>query len=122
MLKKLRMAMSRRDSLYRLFEKLIEIDDTYIDGKRSGKRGRGAGGKKLVMVAVKRRDKKSGFIAMEAVDSVSGETVKTFLKRHLQKGGHVRAHPALNFIKDEHISMKKSKTSRKSGLLTAQGA
>ena len=109
MLKKLRMAMAHRDSLYRLFEELIEMDDTYIGGKRSGKRGRGAGGKKPVLVAVERRDKKSGFIAMEAVDTVSGETVKSFLKRHIQKGRHVRtdAYPALNVIKDDHIHEKK---------------
>lgn len=37
MLKKLRMAMAHHDSLYRLFEELIEMDDTYIGGKRPGK-------------------------------------------------------------------------------------
>lgn len=109
MLKKLRMAMAHRDSLYRLFEELIEMDDTYIGGKKPGKRGRGAGGKKPVLVAIERRGKKSGFIAMQAVDTISGETVKTFLKRHLQKGRHVRtdAFPALNVIKDDHIHEKK---------------
>jgi DNA-directed RNA polymerase subunit RPC12/RpoP len=40
-LKKIRTAMSHRDSIYRL-EKLIEFDDTYVGGKRAGKRGRGA--------------------------------------------------------------------------------
>ena len=30
----------------------VEIDETYMGGKRSGKRGRGARGKTLVVVAV----------------------------------------------------------------------
>jgi hypothetical protein len=53
-LKKIRMAMAHRDSIYRL-ENFIEFDDTYVGGKRAGKRGRGAGGKKPVLVAVETR-------------------------------------------------------------------
>jgi len=36
MLKKIRTAMAHRDSICRL-EKLIEFDDTFVRGKRSGK-------------------------------------------------------------------------------------
>lgn len=46
MLYKIRQAMSHRDSIYRL-SNLIELDDTVVGGKRSGKRGRGAEGKVL---------------------------------------------------------------------------
>ena len=47
--------MGRRDSIYRLTD-LIEVDDTYVGGKKSGgKRGRGAAGKKPVLVAVESR-------------------------------------------------------------------
>jgi len=108
MLSKLRTAMAHRDSVYRLVEELIEMDDTYIGGQRPGKRGRGAAGKKPVLIAVERKDQGSGFIAMKAVDTISKETVKEFLKYHIQKGPHIRtdALPALNVIEEDHIHEK----------------
>ena len=48
--------MVHRDSIYRL-ENLIEFDDTYVDVKRTGKRGSGAAGKQPVLVAVETRKK-----------------------------------------------------------------
>jgi len=50
------MVMAHRDSIYRL-QSLIEFDDTFVGGKKAGKRGRGAAGKKPVLVEVERREK-----------------------------------------------------------------
>lgn len=107
-LKKIRTAMSHRDSIYRL-EKLIEFDDTYVGGKRAGKRGRGAEGKRPVLVAVESRDKGAGFVAMQAVDTVSEATVRPFLSFNLKPGQNVRtdALPALNTVAKEHVHEKK---------------
>ena len=86
MLQKIRVAMGRRDSIYWL-DDLIELDDTYVGGKRSGgKRGRGAEGKKPVLVASENKGKKAGFMAMEAVPTISGETVRKFLEKRLKQG------------------------------------
>ena len=74
MLRKIRTAMAHRDSIYRL-QNLIEFDDTYVGGKRAGKRGRGAEGKRPVLVAVETRSKGAGFVAMKAVETVSKKTV-----------------------------------------------
>jgi len=108
MLKKIRTAMAHRDSLYRL-ERLIELDDTYVGGKRPGKRGRGAAGKKPVLVAVETRGQKVGFMAMEAVETVSKKTVREFLRHRLKTGQMVRtdAFPALNSVKETHVHQKK---------------
>lgn len=107
-LKKIRTAMAHRDSIYRL-ESLIEFDDTYVGGKRAGKRGRGAEGKKPVLVAVEAREKGAGFVAMQAVDTVSEATVRPFLSFHLKPGQNVRtdALPALNAVGKEHVHEKK---------------
>lgn len=107
-LKKIRTAMAHRDSIYRL-ENLIEFDDTYVGGKRAGKRGRGAEGKRPVLVAVETRAKGAGFVAMQAVDTVSKETVGSFLAFHLKSGQNVRtdALPALNAVAKDHIHEKK---------------
>lgn len=107
-LKKVRTAMAHRDSIYRL-ENLIEFDDTYVGGKRAGKRGRGAEGKKPVLVAVEAREKGAGFTVMQAVDTISKETVSSFLAFHLKPGQNVRtdALPALNAVARDHVHEKK---------------
>jgi len=109
MLKKIRTAMAHRDSIYRFFEELIELDDTYVGGKRSGKRGRGAEGKKPVLVAIEHKEKTAGFVAMKAVESVSGEEIKYFLRRNLKPGREVRtdAFPAMNIVEEDHRHDKK---------------
>lgn len=42
-------------SLYSPSHEMIELDDTYVGGKKPGKRGRGAGGKKSVLVAIEEK-------------------------------------------------------------------
>jgi len=109
MLKKIRTAMADRDIMYHLTEDLVELDDTYIGGRKPGKRGRGAEGKKPVLVAVENRGKFAGFVAMEAVESVSGQTFRNFLKKHLKGGQKVRtdALPAMNVVVENHVHEKK---------------
>lgn len=108
MLKKIRQAMAHRDSLYRL-KNIIEFDDTYVGGKRAGKRGRGAEGKKPVLVAVETRKKGAGFVAMQAVETVSKETVRQFLSQHLKREQTVKtdALPALNAVAETQSHEKK---------------
>ena len=108
MLKKIHTAMTDRDSKYRL-EQLIEFDDAYIGGKRTGKRGRGAAGKQAILVAVETRDGKAGYMAVEAVDTISKKTVREFLQNHLKAGQTVRtdAFPALNSVQEMHNHQKK---------------
>lgn len=108
-LRKIRTAMAHRDGLYRLFNDLIECDDAYIGGKKSGKKGRGAKGKKPILVAVENNGSKAGFIAIEAVENINGEQIKRFLDCHLEIGQHVRtdAFPAMNIISKTHYHEKK---------------
>ena len=98
-LKKLRMAMGHRDSLYRL-SGTIELDDALVGGRQKGKRGRGAAGKKNVLIACESKGRKAGFIAMEVVDSICHFNVNEFVKKHLKPGQkvHSDALPALNII------------------------
>ncbi len=91
MLRKIRIAMGHRDSLYRLHD-LIEIDDAFVGGHHSrGKRGRSAESKTPVLVAVENRDKRAGFIAMRQVCAVTRETVAQFVQRHLPPNQLVRS-------------------------------
>lgn len=69
-LHKLRRAMVRpgRDRL----TGVVEVDETYLGGERSGKRGRGAAGKALVLIAAQVDGKKIGRIRLVRVANASG--------------------------------------------------
>jgi len=85
MLRKIRIAMGHRDSLYSL-QDLIEIDDALVGGRRSGKRGRGTEGKPPVLVAVENRGQRAGYIAMQQVSAVTKKSVAKFVQHHLSPG------------------------------------
>ena len=108
MVRKIRMAMAHRDSICRVTNS-IELDDTYVGGKRAGKRGRGAEDKEPVLVAVETRIKGAGFAAMQAVDSIYKETTRRFLQFHLKLGQMVKTDvfPALNAVAETHAHHKK---------------
>jgi len=108
LLHKIRAVMAHRDSIYRL-SGLIESDDAYVGGKKPGKRGRGAAGKKPILIAVENRGKHAGFMAAEAVEMISKESVRKFCLRHLEPGQEVRtdALAALNAVAEDHVHEKK---------------
>ncbi len=97
MLRKIRIAMGHRDSIYRLHD-LIEIDDAFVGGRRSGKRGRGAEGKTPVLVAVENRDQRAGFIAMQQVPAVTKGAVAKFVRHHLPPGQAVRSDALISLL------------------------
>jgi hypothetical protein len=102
------MVMAHRDSIYRL-ENLIECDDAFVGGKKAGKRGRGAAGKKPVLLAVERWENHAGFMAAEAVEAITKSSVQAFLLRHIKPGQNIRtdAFPALNVVAKDHSHEKK---------------
>lgn len=83
-LHKLRQAMVRpgRD----LLSGLIEIDETFIGGKRTGKRGHGASGKELVMIAAQQDGQKIGRIRLQRIPDASGDTLKRAIKNNIRPG------------------------------------
>lgn len=88
-LQRLRKAMGNQDSIYRLTQ-IIELDDAMVGGKKPGKRGRGAQGKVSVLIACENREDRAGFVAMEAVTSVSKKAILDFAKRRIKASQVVR--------------------------------
>ena len=87
-LHKLRRAMVRpgRDRL----SGTIEVDETFIGGAKSGKRGRGAAGKELVIIAAQKDGKKIGRIRLQRVSNASGESLEKAIKDHIEPGSIVQ--------------------------------
>lgn len=83
-LHKLRRAMVRpgRDRL----NGVVEVDETFIGGPRPGKRGRGAAGKSLVMIAAEADGKKIGRIRMVRVADASAANLLPALMHSIEPG------------------------------------
>lgn len=93
-LHRLRRAMVRpgRDTL----SGVIEVDETYIGGVQTGKRGRGAEGKALVVIGVEDKGDRSktgrgiGRIRLQCVPDASAQSLCGFVQSHVTPGSCVR--------------------------------
>lgn len=88
-LHKLRRAMVRpgRDQL----SGTIEVDETYVGGKKPGKRGRGAAGKSIVMVAVQQKASEGiGRIRLGVVADASQDSLTAFVTAVAVPGSTIR--------------------------------
>ena len=62
----------------------VEIDETLVGGKKSGKRGRGAEGKILVVIAIELVDKKMGRVRMGTIESAGRANLNQFVKNNVE--------------------------------------
>jgi transposase-like protein len=87
-LHKLRIAMVRpgRERL----SGTVEVDETYIGGERPGKRGRGAAGKSLVLIAVEDKGKQIGRIRLRRIPNASATNLIMAVKESVEPGSLVR--------------------------------
>lgn len=84
-LHKLRRAMVRpgRDRL----NGTVEVDETYVGGKKPGKRGRGAAGKELIGIAVEDKDDKGiGRIRLWHLEDASSDSLLPFVQGVVETG------------------------------------
>lgn len=68
----------------------VEVDETYVGGKKPGKRGRGADGKTLVVVAVEDKGNRLGRIRLCRVADASAASLKGAVKESVAPGSVVR--------------------------------
>ncbi|MBW1744139.1 MAG: IS1595 family transposase [Deltaproteobacteria bacterium] len=87
-LHKLRSAMVRpgRDRL----SGIVEVDETYIGGQKPGKRGRGAEGKILVVIAVEDKVTCFGRIRLRRVADASAKSLVPAVQESVKLGSVVR--------------------------------
>ena len=87
-LHKLRRAMVRvgRERL----SGVVEVDETYVGGRKSGKRGRGAAGKSLVVIAAEDKETRMGRIRLQRVADASADSLTPTVQAHVEPGSIVR--------------------------------
>lgn len=68
----------------------VEVDEALIGGVRSGKRGRGAEGKELIVIAAECAGRKRvGRIRMQRIPNASAESLEEFIKANITKGSTI---------------------------------
>ena len=87
-LHKLRRAMVRpgREKL----SGLVEVNEAFIGGERSGKRGRGAAGKSLIFIAAEDAGGRVGRIRMIMLDDTSSKTLTKAVQETIEVGSRIR--------------------------------
>lgn len=85
LLHKIRNAMIHADRT--LLQGEVEIDEAMIGGVRSGKRGRGAEGKELIVIAAECvGEKRVGRIRIQRIPDASKESLEPFILTNIAKG------------------------------------
>ena len=87
-LHKLRRAMVRpgRDRL----SGVVEVDETFIGGPRPGKRGRGAAGKTLVLIAAQADGRKIGRIRLARIPDASAASLEPAVQQAIEPGTRIQ--------------------------------
>lgn len=68
---------------------IVEVDEVFVGGKKSGKRGRGAEGKSLIAVAVEINGRKTGRMRLAKIPNASSESLNNFINNNIEKGSVV---------------------------------
>lgn len=86
---KIRAAMRDRDSHYKLIG-LIELDESYFGAKKGGKRGRGAEGKRPVLVGVSLAEDRPVHAFMQVLERVNHLEISSGVRQTIELGSSVK--------------------------------
>jgi len=90
-----------------------EADETFVGGRRPGKRGRGAEGKTTVAAVVETNGKTMGRAYLETIESATTDNMTSFLSRYLSPGVKVTTdgYRAYGFLSAyfQHVTRTRSK-------------
>ena len=67
----------------------VEVDETFLGGVKSGKRGRGARGKSLVLVAAEVRGTVTGRIRLKVIPNATADTLLGAIAEIVDKGSNI---------------------------------
>lgn len=89
----------------------VQIDETFWGGEKPGKRGRGAEGKTLILIAVEHIESKPGRVRLQKIPDTSGETLISAIKSLVTPGSVIetdgyRGYGRLNESGYTHVVIK----------------
>ncbi len=81
----------------------IQVDETYIGGEKPGKRGRGAEGKALVVIAAQKDGKRIGRIRLRRVADASAASLEPAVQEAVEPGSMVRTDGWTGYNNLDHL-------------------
>lgn len=101
----------------------VEVDEFYLGGQRSGKRGRGAEHKCAVAIAVERQGRKLGRVRMQLIDDCSSDQLTPFIIDNISLNSTVstdgwQGYTELNSAGYNHRKIVRSKAPNKESVLS----
>jgi transposase-like protein len=90
----------------------VEVDEAFIGGVRSGRRGRGAEGKELIVIAAECSGlKRVGRIRVQRIPDASAESLEKFIKENITKGSTIhtdgwKSYGSLSALGYKHLPIK----------------
>lgn len=85
---------------------IVEVDETYIGGKKAGPTGRGALGKVIVAGAVDIRGKYANRVRLRVIPNVSSEILTGFVKDNIEEGSEIRTDEWKSYSKLSSLEYK----------------
>ncbi len=67
----------------------VEVDDFVLGGQKSGKRGRGADGKTIVLAAAEKQGRRLGRIRLQVSQDCSSDSLMPFIEQNIETGSHI---------------------------------
>lgn len=67
----------------------VEVDETFVGGVKPGKRGRGAAGKSLVLIAAEVRGSVMGRIRLQVIPDATADTLLQWVEELVERGSDV---------------------------------
>ena len=104
MLHKLRRAMVTPGR--NLLSGVIEADETYIGGKKPGKRGRGAAGKALVFIGVEINESHIGRIRLQRIPDASAPSLENAIEKNVSHGSTIQTDGWTGYINLDSLGYK----------------
>jgi transposase-like protein len=100
----------------------VEVDEFYLGGEHSGKRGRGAEHKCSVAAAVEKRGRKLGRIRLQILDDCSHNSLEQFIQSNIQHKSQIitdswRGYASVDPKRFDHEKLLQAKAKDKSSLL-----
>lgn len=90
----------------------VEVDEAFIGGIRSGKRGRGAEGKELIVIAAEcAGTKRVGRIRIQRIPDASAESLEAFIQANIAKNSMIhtdgwKSYGGVNALGYKHLPRK----------------
>lgn len=113
-LHKLRRAMVRpgREKL----SEEVEVDETYYGGEKPGKRGRGAEGKALIIIAVEDKGVGVGRIRLKQVPDASADSLSPFIQENIEPGSTIHTDAWCGYNQLTRLGYKHNVTNQRSSV------